>query len=142
MILKVTRMKKKEPKNEVTEQEKIVRSKGFRKKLADRLDESHDRKTALVRAKYIDRWNKMCGGQYTLDNPVVHLEWELCDMKNQHLLMKGKREEFFERAGLNDIEKEIYLTGDCDGDPYTTIEGMKIRKETARAVKMVAKKKI
>lgn len=127
---------------ERTDAQKIVSGKGFRRKLADRVADSHDRKTAMVRARYIDRWNKMCGGQYTLDNPVVHLEWELCDMKNQHLLMKGKREEFFERAKLSEIEKEIYLTGDCDGDPYTTIETMKLRKETARAVKMVTKGKL
>lgn len=124
------------------EVQKKIRTKGFRQKLADRVADSHERKTALVRAKYIDRWNGMCGGQYTLDNPVVHLEWELCDMKNQQLLMRGKREEFFERAKLSDIEKEIYLTGNCDGDPYTTIETLKLRKETARAVKMVVKKKI
>ena len=124
------------------ENQKIVRSKGFRQKLADRMDESYDRKVAMVRARYIDRWNQMCGGKYTLEHPVVHLEWELCDITNQHLLMKGKREEFFERANLSDVEKEIYLTGNCDGDPYTMIETLKKRKETARALKMVVKKKI
>ena len=119
-----------------------VRSKGFRKKLVGKVSDGYDKKTAMVRSRYVDRWNKICGGQYTLDNPIVHLEWELCDMKNQHLLMKGKREEFFERAKLSDIEKEIYLTGNCDGDPYTLIETMKIRKETARAVKMVTKRQL
>lgn len=122
--------------------EKKIRSKGIRQKLAMRLDEVHDQRTAMVRARYIDRWNQMCGGQYTLDNPVVKLEWELCDMVNQQLLMKGKREEFFERAKLNDIEKEIYLTGMCDGEPYTTIETLKKSKETARAIKMVTKHQI
>lgn len=122
--------------------EKKIRSKGIRQKLAMRLDEVHDQRTAMVRARYVDRWNQMCGGQYTLDNPVVKLEWELCDMVNQQLLMKGKREEFFERAKLNDIEKEIYLTGMCDGEPYTTIETLKKSKETARAIKMVTKHQI
>ena len=122
--------------------EKKIRSKGIRQKLAMRLDEVHDQRTAMVRARYVDRWNQMCGGQYTLDNPVVKLEWELCDMVNQQLLMKGKREEFFERAKLSDIEKEIYLTGMCDGEPYTTIETLKKSKETARAIKMVTKHQI
>ena len=125
-----------------TDAETKVRSKGIRQKLAMRLDNVHDQRTAMVRAKYIERWNGMCGGAYTLDHPVVHLEWELCDMKNQHLLMKGKREEFFERAKLTEEEKEIYLTGDCDGEPYTTIESLKIRKETGRAIKMVVKGKV
>lgn len=135
-------MKKTKEKMDSTQAETIVRGKGFRQKLADKVSDSHERKTAMVRSRYTERWNRICGGEYTLENPIVHLEWELCDMKNQHLLMKGRREEFFERANLNDIEKELYLTGDCDGDPYTTIETMKLRKETARAVKMVVKKKL
>ena len=137
MTVKMMKMKK-----NPTDVERKVRSKGFRQKLAMRLDDVHDQRTAMVRAKYIERWNQMCGGQYSLDHPVVHLEWELCDMTNQHLLMKGKREEFFERAKLTDEEKAIYLNGLCDGEPYTTIESMKIRKETGRAIKMVVKRKI
>lgn len=119
-----------------------IRSKGIRQKLAMRMDEVCDQRMAMVRAKYTERWNEICGGPYTLDNPIVHLEWELCDMTNQHLLMKGKREEFFERAKLNDIEKEIYLTGMCDGEPYTTIETLKKSKETGRAIKMVLKRDV
>ena len=131
--------KTKEPKTELTEKEKVT----LKKKITVRLEGVYDSKTAMVRARYIDRWNGMCGGKYTLEHPVVHLEWELCDLNNQRLLMKGKREEFFERAKLNAAEREIYLTGtDGAGDPYTYIEGMKIRKETGRALKMVVKKKL
>ena len=133
---------KKELKTNDDDLEKQVKSKGFRKRIADRMDANYERKTAMVRARYINRWNDMCGGQYTLENPRVHLEWELCDTVNQNLLMKGKRQEFFERANLNDEEKELYLTGDCDGDPYTYIETCKLRKETGRAIKMVMKGKI
>lgn len=122
--------------------EEKVKSRSFKKKMADRIDAGYDKKTASVRAKYTQRWNEMCGGQYTLEHPRVHLEWELCDFRNQNLLMKGKREEFFARAQLNDIEKELYLTGDCDGDPYTWIEGRKLRKETGKAIKMVIKGKV
>lgn len=126
-----------------TDAEKKIRTKGFRHKLAMRLDDVHDQRTAMVRAKYIERWNQMCGGQYSLDHPVVHLEWELCDMTNQHLLMKGKREEFFERAKLTDEEKAIYLNGKTiEGDPYTYIENLSLKKETGRAIKMVVKRKI
>lgn len=141
--MKMMKMAKKKTDDQETQNEKVVRSKGFRKKLADRLDESHEKKTALVRARYIDRWNQLCGGQYNLDHPVVHLEWELCDLKNQQLLMKGKREEFFERAKLTEEEKEIYLHGKTiEGDPYTYIENLSLKKETGRAIKMLVKKKI
>ena len=133
------KMMKKNP----TDAEKKIRTKGFRQKLAMRLDDVHDQRTAMVRAKYIERWNQMCGGQYSLDHPVVHLEWELCDMTNQHLLMKDKREEFFERAKLTDEEKAIYLHGKTiEGDPYTYIENLSLKKETGRAIKMVVKRKI
>lgn len=126
-----------------TDAERKVRSKGFRQKLADRVSDSKERKTAMVRARYIDRWNEICGGKYTTDHPVVHLEWELCDLENQQLLMKGKRQEFFERAKLTEEEKEIYLHGKTiEGDPYTYIENLSLKKETGRAIKMVVKRKI
>ena len=135
--------KKMKNQNTTNETEKIVRSKGFRQRLADRVSDRKERKTAMVRARYIDRWNEMCGGQYTTDHPVVHLEWELCDLENQQLLMKGKRQEFFERAKLTEEEKEIYLHGKTiEGDPYTYIESLSLKKETGRAIKMVVKKKI
>lgn len=112
----------------------------LKQRLNEKLEAVYDQRTAVVRARHIERWNELCGGEYTLEHPVVHLEWELCDLNNQKLLMKGKREEFFERANLNDIEKEIYLTGkDNAGDPYTYIEGLKLRKETGKAIKMVIK---
>lgn len=132
-------MKRKNQKKELTEPEKIT----LKEKIAVRLEGVYDSKTAMVRAKYLDRWNEMCGGKYTLEHPVVHLEWELCDLNNQRLLMKGKREEFFARAHLTEEEKQIYLTGtDNSGEPYTYIEGLKLRKETGRALKMVVKRKI
>ena len=129
----------KRKKKELTEPEKVT----LRERIKVGLEGVYDQKTAVVRARYVDRWNEMCGGKYTLDHPVVHLEWELCDLNNQRLLMKGKREEFFTRAKLNDSEKQIYLTGtDGNGDPYTYIEDLKLSKETGRALKMVAKRKI
>lgn len=132
-------MKRKTKKTDLTEPEKIT----LKRKIAVRLEGVYDTKTAMVRARYIDRWNEMCGGKYTLEHPVVHVEWELCDLNNQRLLMKGKREEFFERAHLTEEEKQIYLTGtDNAGDPYTYIEGLKLRKETGRALKMVVKRKV
>ena len=132
-------MKMKRKKKELTEPEKVT----LRERIKVGLEGVYDQKTAVVRARYVDRWNEMCGGKYTLDHPVVHLEWELCDLNNQRLLMKGKREEFFTRAKLNDSEKQIYLTGtDGNGDPYTYIEDLKLSKETGRALKMVAKRKI
>lgn len=138
MTVKMMKMKK-----NPTDAEKKIRTKGFRQRLADRVSDSHERKTAMVRARYVDRWNEMCGGQYTTDHPVVHLEWELCDLENQQLLMKGKREEFFERAKLTEEEKEIYLHGKTiEGDPYTYIENLSLKKETGRAIKMVVKRKI
>ena len=131
--------KKWKKKKELTKPEKVT----LRQKMKVGLEGVYDNKIAMVRARHVDRWDEMCGGKYTLEHPVVHLEWELCDIHNQNLLMKGKREEFFERAHLTEEEKNIYLTGtDCAGDPYTYIEGMKLRKETGRALKMVVKKKI
>lgn len=124
---------------ELTETEKI----SLRDRISARLEGVYDQKTAMVRARYVDRWNEMCGGQYTLEHPVVHLEWEICDLNNQRLLMKGEREEFFRRAKLTEEEQQIYLNGtDGNGDPYTYIENLKLRKETGRALKMVVKKKI
>lgn len=138
-------MRKKEKKllkekgQEITDAEK----KSWTERIHGRMEESYERKTAMVRSRHIERWNGLCGGRYTLENPVVHLEWELCDMHNQQLLMKGKREEFFDRAQLNDLERELYLTGkDYAGDPYTYIETVKLRKETGKAIKMVAHKRI
>ena len=126
-----------------TETEKIFRSKGFRQKMVDRTDESYDRKIALVRARYVERWNELCGGQYTTDHPVVKVEWELCDLINQRLLMKGKRQEFFEMAKLNDEEISVYLNGlDVNGVPYTYIESTSLKKETGRAIKMLVKKQL
>jgi len=136
-------MKKKEKiqkeKKNLTDSEK----KSWTERIHGRMEDSYERKTAMVRARHVDRWNELCGGKYTLENPIVKLEWELCDMHNQHLLMKGKREEFFERAQLTDLERELYLTGkDYAGDPYTYIETVKLRKETGRAIKMVAHKRL
>lgn len=126
-------------KKELSEPEKVT----LKRKIAVRLEGVYDQRTAVVRARYIDRWNELCGGKYTLEHPVVHLEWELCDLNNQKLLMKGKRDEFFDRAKLTDAEKEIYLNGkDSAGDPYTYIETLKLSKETGKAIKMVVKKKI
>lgn len=125
------------------EAEEEVQKKGFRQRMADRMDAAHEQKTAMVRSKYIERWNKICGGQYTLEHPQVHLEWELCDFINQNLLMQGEREEFFARANLTDEEKELYLHGeDGTGTPYTYIETRKLRKEMGRGIKMVMKRKI
>ena len=137
--MKMKKNKDTQTKTELTENEKVT----LRRRIAVRLEGVYDSKTAMVRARYIDRWNGMCGGKYTLEHPVVHLEWELCDLNNQRLLMKGEREEFFARAKLTDEEKEIYLHGtDGNGDPYTYIENLKLRKETGRALKMVVKRKI
>lgn len=128
-----------------SKQEPLTKSevKGFRRKISDAVDTQYDTNIMRVRQRHMDRWTQMCGGVFDITHPVVHLEWEMCDLKNQRLLMKGKRSEFFERANLTPEEIDLYLNGkDYAGTPYTYIETRKIRKETGRALKMVIKRKI
>lgn len=66
-------------------------------KIFSKMEEGYDANTAKTRAKYLPRWREMTGKgpnelpDYT--DPRVHLEFFLCDLKVQLLLVEGRREE-------------------------------------------------
>ena len=80
---------------------------GFRKKtgeisgVSDRvrfeLDMKHDQYTAQTRAHWTERWMEICGVQtpeeIDYDNPYVHLEWLLCDLRVTAKLTSGMLDE-------------------------------------------------
>ncbi len=59
------------------------------KKVADRirmeLEMNHERYSARTRMQWMERWMEICGTDtpegIDYDNPYVHLEWLLCDLR-------------------------------------------------------------
>jgi len=73
--------------------------KGIRDQVDLYLDTHFDDLTAKVRGKWTSRWMQICGAdspdEIDYDNPYVHLEWILCDMRIQSRLMDGNLESAF-----------------------------------------------
>ena len=72
-------------------------SMSMKERIAMRMEEKHDENTAKTRAKFLDHWMKVCNvdspDKIDYDNPIVHLEWFLCDFKVLAKLTDGQREE-------------------------------------------------
>ena len=69
----------------------------LKERLALKMDEMAEQNAAQVRLKYYDRWMKICGvdrwEDIDFDNPIVHLEWFLCDWRMLGKLTDGNRDE-------------------------------------------------
>lgn len=78
---------------------------GKKSTLKDRLTEpmkeaywrNYENNIAQARLKWYDHWARVCGVESWEDidwsNPVVSLEWKLCDQGTQAKLMAGRRDE-------------------------------------------------
>lgn len=88
----------------------------------DRSDRKHMEQTASKRAMHKERWDDICGGEYTLDHPVVSLEWKMCDYDFLKLFMSGRREEAFKQMTPEEID--VYLNGypELGIGPYGSVE--------------------
>lgn len=72
----------------------------WKKRLMDPIqeafDEGYEKNVAQARLKWYDHWMKVCGvetwEEIDWTNPIVSLEWKLCDSKIQAKLMSGQRE--------------------------------------------------
>ena len=73
--------------------------KGVKDQIDLYLDAHYDELTAKVRQKWFPRWMQITGAStpedIDFDNPYVHLEWILCDMRIQSRLMDGNLDSAF-----------------------------------------------
>lgn len=100
------------------------------------------------RKKYMRRWCKMCGVKWKREidysNPMVHVEFMLCDIRNQAMLAQpDSRHLFYEM--LTPEELEIYLNSvDDKGNKYTDIETpdtmVKLERDLKKATKFFKQK--
>lgn len=73
---------------------------GWKERLTDPVkeafDNNYEKNVAEARMKWYGRWAKVCGVESWEDidwaNPIVSLEWKLCDPKTQAKLMNGQRD--------------------------------------------------
>lgn len=71
-------------------------AKGIWSKFKDALEDNYENNMARAKMKYFNRWKELSGredGSIDMDNPVVRLEWFLCDFKITAKLTAGQREE-------------------------------------------------
>ena len=68
----------------------------MKERLVMRMEMTHDQNTAKTRAKFLKHWMEVCGvdsvDKIDYDNPIVHLEWFLCDFTILAKLTDGQRE--------------------------------------------------
>ncbi len=87
----------------LSEDEKL----SLKERISLKLEESNAQNTATTRLKFYPHWRKVCGvetdEEIDFDNPIVHLEWFLCDFRIQGKLMDGKREEVLEM--MDDVQR-------------------------------------
>ena len=88
----------------------------------DKSKESHDKKTAQTRAMHKERWDDICGGEYTLDHPVVSLEWKMCDYDFLKLFMSGRKEKAFEQLTPEEIDVYEHGYPALGIGPYGSVE--------------------
>ncbi|MBR6911818.1 MAG: hypothetical protein IKN41_08185 [Candidatus Methanomethylophilaceae archaeon] len=73
----------------------------------NKLQDTWGQHAASTRAKYLDRWCRLCGvddpKDIDYDNPYVHLEWFLCDPRYLIKLTSGKRNEVL--AEMDEIQQ-------------------------------------
>lgn len=144
--------------NECVEEPKKTKGwlKAHREKLARAFDDltqrSMDQVTLKARAEQLPRWAAICGvTEYTdidYSNPVVSLEFQLCDPEVLRGLQNPtRRAEFLSQ--LTEDERRIYYEGfwmpSYEGEvrtepiiPYSALENPEINKGTAKkAIKMM-----
>ena len=134
--------REKDPDAPLSTKERVALAKkdpNFIKKAIDRAKdksaESHMKKTAMTRAEHKKRWDDICGGEYTLDHPVVSLEWKLCDYDFLKLFMSGRKEQAY--AQLTPEEIDVYEHGypELGIGPYGSVEDASLVGAAYRAVR-------
>lgn len=95
------------------------------------------------RKKYMYRWCKICGVKWKrdidYDNPRVHVEYMLCDIRNQAMLADPQSRHIFLEL-LTDEERDMYLNSvDDDGNRYTDLETPDTMAKLERDLKKVTK---
>lgn len=100
------------------------------------------------RKKYMRRWCKMCGVKWKRDidysNPMVHVEFMLCDIRNQAMLAQPESRQMFYDM-LTPEELDIYLNSvDDKGNRYADIETpetmVKLERDLKKATKFFKQK--
>lgn len=110
------------------------------------VEEYYSEHAAKVRAKYLKRWAGMSKtndiGKIDYTNPTIHLEFELCDVRNLMLISGGERRDEF-LAKLTPEEQAIYLTTvGVNGDRYTDLEDKTVMKRINAALKRKVEKEL
>lgn len=82
-------------------------SKRVAKRVNAELDLNHEKYTASTRMKWMERWMEICGTDTVegidYDNPYVHLEWLLCDLRVTAKLSGNKVDEAL--AMMDDMQR-------------------------------------
>ena len=120
--------REKNPERPLSTKEKVALAKneGLIKRavreVKDRSAQKEMERTARTRAIHKERWDDICGGPYTLDHPVVSLEWKMCEWRFLSILMKGDLERAFKE--LTPEEQDIYMNGypPLGIGPYRSVE--------------------
>lgn len=96
---RLSKVRERQGETEITMEERKNRSwrERQKQKIYAKMEDGYDKNTARARAKNLNRWREMTGKgpnetpDYT--DPRVHLEYFLCDLKVQLMLLEGQREE-------------------------------------------------
>lgn len=101
----------------------------------DRSADKELKRTMDKRNIHKERWDDICGGPYTLDHPVVSLEYKMCEYRFLAMLMAGNREKAFEE--LTPEEIDVYLNGypELGIGPYTSVEESHFAREAWVGIK-------
>lgn len=89
--------------------EKYGDSPSMRERIAMRMDESNANNTARIRAQAMEYWMELQGVDdpslvdHSENDPIVHLEWFLCDFRMIAKLTAGKRDEVLEQ--MDDLQR-------------------------------------
>ena len=81
----------------------------MKERIAKHLDESNSDNAAKMRADFLDKWMWMCGTDdpgkidHSENQPIIHLEWFLCDPRIIAKLTGGRREEVLEM--MDDVQR-------------------------------------
>ena len=88
--------------------EETVADRTIRQKIIDVFEQNYDQKMAQARLRYFNRWKELSNredGSIDMDNPVVRLEWFLCDLKIVAKLTAGQRQEVLDLMPDDDMRR-------------------------------------
>lgn len=126
----------------MTERLSKKEKKHLKERFDDILNNQNDRTLAMTYAKWMPRWNEMCGGVVDWDDPRIQCERTLCNIEVIAILTDQKKPVEERRAKAyryfpTDESWDVYLHGGQygDGQPYTNIEKRSIMGHVVRRKK-------